>query len=193
MEKVNVQQLVEELAAQAAAEGLEDACAPAPGEPLAQKQPPRQPVPVQPRYVGRFNRAAYLDEIAGVTARWNVPQEGPLPGGLKGFFLRIVRKCIRFYAAPSRAAQNAFNERVTAALNELAVFVDDAETAERRLFETPMEQALYDATAAAPKAIARLEKEAAALRAENADLKTRLEALEQALQGLQEGNGGAAQ
>lgn len=189
MEKVNVQQLVEELAAQAAAEGLDGACAPSPAEALPAR-PQREPVPVQPHYVGRFNRAAYLDEIQGAAARWNVPAEGPLPGGAKGFVLRIIRKCIRFYTAPSRAAQNAFNERVTAALNELAVFIDDAETAERRLFESPMEQALYDATAAGPKAVARLEEEAAALRDENAALKARMDALEQIVQAA---NGGAAQ
>lgn len=178
MEKINVAQLAAQLEAQAAAGPAE--AAPGPGEPLAAPAPAAPPAPAPaPRYTGRFSAAAYADETAATTALWAVPAEGPVPaGGLKGLVQRVVRKLIRFYSLPARAAQNRFNERVAAALNELGAFVEDVQHADRQLFSSELEQALYEANASGAKTAALLAQECAALRAENAALRARVEALE---------------
>ncbi len=182
MEQEELERLVAQLEAQAAP--LADD-APGPGEPMAAPAPaPGAETPAAPRYTGRFNAAAYADETAATTALWNVPAEGPLTaGGLKGLVQRVVRKLIRFYSAPSRAAQNRFNERTAAALNELGAFVEDVQNTDRQLFDSALRQALYQANGDGAKAVRLLQEECAALREENEAMARRLDAVEKHLAG----------
>lgn len=180
MEQINVEQLVAQLEEMAAAQEAQDSCAPDPDETIqvqAAASPFTAPT-MGSSYAGRFNPAAYADETAATTVLWNVPAEGPLPGGLRGFVQRVVRKLIRFYTLPARAEQNRFNERVAAALNELGGLADDMQHTQRQLFESPLRQALYKANGETAQAIAALRADVAALCAENAALRARLDALE---------------
>ena len=95
----------------------------------------------------------------------------------------MVRKLIRFYSAPSRAAQNRFNERTATALNELGAFVEDVQNTDRQLFDSALRQALYQANGDGAKAVRLLQEECAALREENEAMARRLDAVEKHLAG----------
>ncbi len=178
--EINVEQIMAQLKADIKARGLDDS-----------------ELAVQPAAYGEMDDAAECSwetfdperlarEMKEVQTGWSVGPECPIGvrGGIVGrlilVFKKIVRRIIRFYSVPVWEEQRSFNQKVTAVLNTLEMYVADSKAnidgiSGGKALPADAERAIYYADKLIPRYIRRLDEEACAVRRENTELKERLD------------------
>lgn len=70
-----------------------------------------------------YSDAAFGDDlgqdISLLITTGNIPWARPIPRGIKGFFMKVIRKLVRFYIIPIVLDQNEYNQRTASVISRM--------------------------------------------------------------------------
>ena len=77
------------------------------------------PTNYRPSASARISPVEQVEQLATISAHWGITSQLPVVGGLLVLWRRALRIVLRWYINPIVEQQNAFNDAVARALNEL--------------------------------------------------------------------------